>query len=436
MEENHSIDKSLENMLISKYKLNKEILDFVEKCEKRLECRFEKIDKIRDYNQYKVLKALQNNKIADRHFSWNTGYGYDDIGREATEKVYAEIFGTESALVRPTIVNGTHALAITLMGILRPGDEFIYCSGKPYDTLEEVIGIRGQGNGSLSDYNISYKEVNLLPDGSIDLEAVKKSITAKTKMVCVQRSTGYAWRKALTIEEIHKWATFVHNINPKIICMADNCYGEFTDIKEPTDVGVDVIAGSLIKNPGGGLALSGGYVCGSKELIRQISYRMTCPGIGSECGLTFGQTRSTLQGIFLAPSIVNGALKGALLCGESYSKLGYDICPDMESKRSDIIQAVELSSKEALVNFCQGIQAAAPIDSFVTPEPWDMPGYEDPVVMAAGAFVQGSSIELSADGPIRPPYIAYFQGGLTYQHSKLGIMISIQKLYEKAIINI
>lgn len=437
MENTHFDSRSALNTILNQeYNIDNKIIDFVSNCQNNLRKKFESVDEIRAYNQYKVLSALQKNNVADRHFAWNTGYGYDDAGREITEKVYADIFGTEAALVRPTIVNGTHALAITLMGILRPGDEFIYCSDGPYDTLEEVIGIRGKGKGTLADFGVVYKEVSLLENGSIDLKTIEKAITDKTKMVCVQRSTGYDWRKALSIEDIEHWANFVHNVNPDIICMADNCYGEFTDIKEPTNVGVDVIAGSLIKNPGGGLALSGGYVCGRKDLIEMISYRMTCPGIGAECGLTFGQTRATLQGIFLSPSVVNGALKGALLCGEAYSNLGYDICPSMDDKRSDIIQAIKLGSEEGVVGFCQGVQAAAPIDSFVSPVPWDMPGYEDPVVMAAGAFVQGSSIELSADGPIRPPYIAYFQGGLTYEHSKLGVMISLQKLYEKGIISL
>ena len=322
------------------------------------------------------------------------------------------------------------------MGCLRPGDELIYCSGGPYDTLEEVIGIRGEGMGSLKEYGITYKQVELLPDGSIDLETLGKTISEKTKMVSIQRATGYSWRNSITVNQIAETAEFVHRINPEIICMTDNCYGEFLDIKEPTDVGIDVMAGSLIKNPGGRLALTGGYVCGRRDLIEKISYRMTCPGIGGECGLTFGQTRAILQGLFMAPKVVNGAVKGAMLCGKAYEMLGFDIRPGVNDDRSDIIQSVKLGSPEAVVAFCEGIQAAAPIDSHVTPVPWAMPGYESDVVMAAGAFVQGSSIELSADAPIREPYIVYFQGGLTYEHSKFGVLKSMNQLYKKGLINI
>ncbi|MGN0659426.1 MAG: aminotransferase class I/II-fold pyridoxal phosphate-dependent enzyme [Emergencia sp.] len=410
------------------------VLDFVRKAEEKVSGQFAALDDITAYNQYKVLAALQNNRLADMHFAWKTGYGYDDPGREAVEKVYAEIFGTESALVRPTIVNGTHALAITLMGILRPGDEMIYASGGPYDTLEEVIGIRGEGMGSLADYGVTYRQVDLLPDGSLDLKTLGETISEKTRMVCVQRATGYGWRKSITVNQIEELAAFIHGIRPDIVCMADNCYGEFLDIKEPTDVGIDVMAGSLIKNPGGGLALTGGYVCGRADLIEKISYRMTCPGIGAECGLTFGQTRTVLQGLFMAPKVVNGAVKGAILCAEVYQDLGYPVCPLPEDPRSDIIQAVRLGSPEAVVTFCEGIQAAAPVDAHVTPVPWAMPGYESDVVMAAGAFVQGSSIELSADAPIRPPYNVYFQGGLTYEHSRFGVIKSLNQLYQKGLL--
>lgn len=422
------------SLLKENFKIDPDIIQKVENAEDKVTDQFRELDKIKAYNQYKVISAFQKNRISDMHFGWNTGYGYDDAGRDAVERVYADIFNTEAALVRPTIVNGTHALAVTLMGILRPGDQLIYCTGRPYDTLEEVIGVRGENKGSLKDFGVSYKQVELLPDGSIDLDGVKAAITDKTKMVCVQRATGYSWRNSITVNQIEKWADFVHKINPDIICMADNCYGEFLDYKEPTDVGVDVIAGSLIKNPGGGQALSGGYVCGRKDLVEMISYRMTCPGIGGECGLTFGQTRGVLQGLFMAPTVVNAALRGAVLCGQTYEDLGYEICPGITDKRSDIIQSVKLGSPESVVAFCEGIQAAAPVDSFVTPEPWDMPGYEDQVVMAAGAFVQGSSIELSADAPMREPYIVYFQGGLTYEHSKLGVLMSLNSLYSKGLI--
>ncbi len=417
-----------EKLLTDKFNIDKRVLALVAEAEEKVSGLFDELDDIMTYNQYKVLSALQENKLSDMHFGWNTGYGYDDPGREAIEKIYADIFHTDKALVRPTIVNGTHALAITLMGVLRPGDELIYCTGRPYDTLEEVIGIRGEGNGSLKDYGITYKQVELLPDGSIDLEGVARAISEKTRMVCVQRATGYGWRRAITVEQIGEWADFVNKINPGIIKMADNCYGEFLDTSEPTDVGADVIAGSLIKNPGGGLALTGGYVAGRADLIDKIQYRMTCPGIGGECGLTFGQTRTMLQGLFQAPKVVNGAVKGAILCGQVYKALGYEVCPDPFDRRSDIIQAVRLRTPQALETFCRAVQAAAPVDAHVAPVPWDMPGYDSQVIMAAGAFIQGSSIELSADAPMREPYNVYFQGGLTYEHSKFGVIRSVDAL--------
>ena len=397
---------------------------------------FSRLDDIMTYNQYKVLDAMQRNGLKDMHFGWNTGYGYDDPGRDAIERIYSDVFHTDSALVRPNIVNGTHALAITLMGILRPGDELIYCTGGPYDTLEEVIGIRGEGKGSLRDYGVTYKQVDLCPDGSMDLDKIKEAISPKTRMVCAQRATGYAWRKAITISQIKQWAQSVKEMDPDIITMADNCYGEFLDIYEPTDAGVDVIAGSLIKNPGGGLALTGGYVAGRADLIDKIQYRMTCPGIGGECGLTFGQTRTMLQGLFQAPKVVNGAVKGAILCGQVYKMLGFDVCPEPDDERSDIIQAVKLGTPQALETFCQAIQAAAPVDSHVTPLPWDMPGYDSQVIMAAGAFIQGSSIELSADAPMREPFNVYFQGGLTYEHSKFGVIKSVDSLLKKGHISL
>ena len=374
----------IEDILSEKFGINKKIAELVQETESMLAERFREQDEIKEANQYKVTDAFRKNRISDTHFAWNTGYGYDDAGRAALESVYADTFGAEAALVRTNIVNGTHALSIAIMGCLRPGDEMIYCSGGPYDTLEEVIGIRGEGMGSLKEFGVTYKQVELKADGSIDIDA--------------------------------------------------DCYGEFIDVKEPTQVGVDIMAGSLIKNPGGGLALSGGYVVGRKDLVDMVQYRMTCPGIGGECGLMFGQTRAMLQGFFMAPSVVNGAVKGAILCGEVYHRLGYDVRPEKDDKRSDIIQSVKLGSPEAVCAFCEGIQKAAPVDSFVTPVPSDMPGYEDQVVMAAGAFVQGSSIELSSDAPIRAPYIVYFQGGLTYEHSKLGVLMSLQRLYEKGLL--
>ena len=421
-------------LLNKEFGIHENILNVVSKAEGEIQEIYQELDDIMAFNQYKILDAFQKNRISDMHFGWNTGYGYNDPGREAIEKVYADIFKTEAALVRPIIVNGTHALTLTLTGILRPEDELIYCTGKPYDTLEEVIGIRGEGKGSLRDFGITYKQVELKADGSIDLETLKNAITPKTRMVTLQRATGYGWRKAVTIAEIEKWATFVKSIRPDIVCMVDNCYGEFLDTKEPTEVGADVVAGSLIKNPGGGLALTGGYIAGRSDLVENISYRMTSPGIGGECGLTFGQTRTMFQGLFIAPKTVNGAVKGAILCAKVFQNLGYDVCPKPEEKRSDIIEAVQLGTPEAVIAFCEGIQAAAPVDSHVKPVPWDMPGYEDQVIMAAGAFVQGSSIELSADAPIRPPYIVYFQGGLTYEHSKFGVIKALQALYDKSLL--
>ena len=427
--------KFTDEYLQCNFGIDKRILELVSKSEKKIEHIFGKYEDICAYNQYKVLDAFQKNGVSDRHFNWNTGYGYDDIGREVTEKVFAEVFKAEKAIVRTQIVNGTHALSLILSGILRPGDEIIYISGKPYDTLEEVIGIRGNEMGSLSEFGITYKEVPL-KNNKLDFTGIKKAISDKTKMVTLQRATGYSWRKAIEIDDIENAVQEVKAIDDKIVFMVDNCYGEFLDILEPTEIGADVMAGSLIKNPGGGLALSGGYIVGKSQLIDKIMYRLTCPGIGGECGLTFGQTRNILQGIFMAPNVVKGAIKGAILCGEVYSQLGYDTCPKTGDARSDIIQGIKFFSEEKVIGFCQGVQEAAPIDSFVKLEPWDMPGYDTPVIMAAGAFIQGSSIELSADAPIREPYIAYFQGGLSYEHSKFGIIKSLDNLYKKGLLDL
>ena len=427
--------KFTDEYLQCNFGIDKRILELVSKSEKKIEHIFGKYEDICAYNQYKVLDAFQKNGVSDRHFNWNIGYGYDDIGREVTEKVFAEVFKAEKAIVRTQIVNGTHALSLILSGILRPGDEIIYISGKPYDTLEEVIGIRGNEMGSLSEFGITYKEVPL-KNNKLDFTGIKKAISNKTKMVTLQRATGYSWRKAIEIDDIENAVQEVKAIDDKIVFMVDNCYGEFLDILEPTEIGADVMAGSLIKNPGGGLALSGGYIVGKSQLIDKIMYRLTCPGIGGECGLTFGQTRNILQGIFMAPNVVKGAIKGAILCGEVYSQLGYDTCPKTGDARSDIIQGIKFFSEEKVIGFCQGVQEAAPIDSFVKPEPWDMPGYDTPVIMAAGAFIQGSSIELSADAPIREPYIAYFQGGLSYEHSKFGIIKSLDNLYKKGLLDL
>lgn len=414
--------------------ISPEVFDMVSRAEEAIRPCYERLDDIMTYNQYKILAAFQKNSISDRHFAWSTGYGYDDAGREAVENVYSDIFHTESSLVRTQIVNGTHALTITLIGILRPGDEMIYCTGGPYDTLEEVIGIRGEGKGSLKDYGIKYKEVELRPDGNIDLAKLKETIGPDTKMVCIQRATGYSRRKAMTISQIKECFDFVKNINKDIVCMTDNCYGEFLDIQEPTDVGADIMAGSLIKNPGGGLALSGGYVTGREDLVENVSYRLTSPALGGECGLTFGQNRTVLQGMFLAPRTVNGAVKGAMLCGKVFEQLGYEVLPSPEEARNDIVQTVTLKTPEKLTAFCEGIQKAAPIDSNITPIPSDTAGYEDKVIMAAGAFVQGSTLELSADGPLREPYNVYFQGGLTYEHSKFGVMMAVQTMKDKGVL--
>ena len=427
---------SILKLLAEEFEVSEKTLDFVEKAENEVREIFESLDEIMQYNQYKVLAAFQKNKVSDVHFAWNTGYGYNDMGREIIERVYSDIFKTEAALVRPLIVSGTHALSLTLCGVLRPGDELIYVTGRPYDTLEEVIGIRGEGAGSLAEFGITYKQIELLKNGQIDLDAVKSAISHKTKMISIQRATGYSERPAISLDSIEKCAKLIKSINPDIVMMADNCYGEFLDIIEPTQIGIDIMAGSLIKNPGGGLALSGGYVVGRKDLIEKVSYRMTSPGIGDECGLMFGQTRSILQGLFVAPKTVNAALKGAVLCAKVFENLGYEVFPSYDAKRSDIIEAVKLNSEEALCAFAEGIQMAAPIDAHVTPLPWDMPGYEDKVIMAAGAFVQGSSIELSADGPIREPYTIYFQGGLTYEHSKFGVIKALDNMIRKKIINI
>ena len=427
-----------EQFLIDEFGIDERVLKLVAEAEDEVRCEFEKLDDIMAYNQYKVLSAFQKNRIRDMHFGWKTGYGYDDPGREAIEQTFADVFHTDAALVRTTFVNGTHALATTLLGVLRPGDELIYATGEPYDTLQTVIGITNyeKGNGSLRDYGVTFKQVDLLPDGSIDIEGVKAAITDKTRMITAQRATGYSWRKAISMDEIEMLMKAIEEVNPDIVKMVDNSYGEFLDIKEPTDVGADVMAASLIKNPGGGLALSGAYIAGRQDLIDQIQYRMTCPGIGGECGLTYGQTRTMFQGFFLGPRAANSALKGAVLCGKVYEKLGFEVSPRAGDIRSDIVQSVKFKDSAKLIAFCEGVQAAAPVDSFAAPVPGYMPGYEDKVIMAAGAFVQGSTIELSADAPMREPYIAYFQGGLTYEHSKFGVIKSVDALLKKGLIEL
>lgn len=417
--------KETKDLLKEFYELDDNIINFSDEILKDIENQFEKIKEVREYNQYKVLKAMQKANLSDNHFNWTTGYGYNDLGREKIEEIYADVFGCEDAIVRPIIVNGTHALTLCLQGILRSNDEILSVTGKPYDTLEGVIGIREE-KGSLKEFGVKYSQVDFLDDGNIDKETIKTKINDKTKIVFIQRSKGYSWRKSLSINDIKEVVDLVKSIKKDIIVMVDNCYGEFIETKEPTDVGVDIMAGSLIKNPGGGLALTGGYIAGRKDLVELISYRLTSPGIGKECGLTFGTTRNVLQGFFMAPYVVSQALMGAIFCSRAFSKLGYEVLPKYDDVRSDIIQIVKLKNSDDVIAFCQGIQAAAPVDAYVKPIPWDMPGYDSQVIMAAGAFVQGSSIELSADAPIKPPYNVYFQGGLTFEHSKMGTLKAIK----------
>ena len=417
--------KETSELLKEYYGLDEETFQLSNEVMEDIKDQFDKIKEIREYNQYKVLRAMQRANLSDNHFNWTTGYGYNDIGREKIEEIYADVFGAEDALVRPIIVNGTHALSLCIQGIVRPGDEILSITEKPYDTLQGVIGIREE-KGSLKEFGVTYQDVDFLPDGNIDLETVKKKINERTKLVMIQRSKGYSWRKSLSIDDIKEAIEVVKSVNKDLIVMVDNCYGEFLDIKEPTEVGADIMAGSLIKNPGGGLALTGGYIAGRKDLVEMISYRLTTPGIGKECGLTFGTTRNVLQGFFMAPYITSQAVMGAIYCARMFEKLGYEVLPKYDDLRSDIIQVVRLKNADEVIAFCQGVQAAAPVDSYVKPEPWAMPGYEDEVIMAAGAFIQGSSIELSADAPIRPPYNVYFQGGLTFDHSKMGTLKAVE----------
>ena len=409
--------------------ISKEVYEFGEKILDDLKDRFDEFDRVCEYNQLKVLQAMRKNKVSAECLLGTTGYGYNDLGRETLERVYADTFKGEDALVRPQITCGTHALALALMSNLRPGDELLSPVGKPYDTLEEVIGIR-PSQGSLAEYNIAYRQVDLLSDGGFDYENIKKAINEKTKLVTIQRSKGYAMRPSFSVERIGELISFIKEIKPDVLVMVDNCYGEFVETREPLEVGADMIVGSLIKNPGGGLAPTGGYIVGKKECIENAAHRLTSPGLGKEVGASLGMNQSLFQGFFMAPTVTNSALKSAVFAANIYEALGYHVVPNATESRHDIIQSVELKSEEALISFCKGIQSAAPVDSYVTPEPWDMPGYDAKVIMAAGAFVQGSSIELSADGPLKPPYAVYFQGGLTWYHGKVGILMSLQKLYE------
>lgn len=425
----------LQQYLKDEFGLDDKITGIVDTVESEIEKELKHIDSIKEHNQYKVIKAMQENNLSDTHFAGTTGYGYDDRGREVLDGVYAGIFKSEDALVRHQIVAGTQAIAICMYGNLRPEDELLSVTGKPYDTLEEVIGIRGHGAGSLKEFGISYRQVDLLEDGSVDFRKVAETINKKTKMVLIQRSRGYSWRPSFKIQDIGEIVKFVKERKSDIIVLVDNCYGEFTEEKEPIEVGADLIAGSLIKNPGGGLAPAGGYVAGRKEYVKNAAYRLTTPGLGKKVGASLGNNRLMLQGLFLAPHVVAESLKGAVFCSALMQRLGFETSPAPDEKRSDIIQAVKFGNPDSMIAFCQGIQKGSPVDSYVTPEPWDMPGYDCPVIMAAGAFIQGSSIELSADAPLKPPYTAYMQGGLVYEHVKLGIMISIKNMIERRLIN-
>lgn len=429
------IEEYTMSLLCQEYDIDPKIIKYVNKFESSIKNKFKEIDKIKEFNQYKVISAMKKTRLSSSDFAWSTGYGYGDIGREKVEEIYSRVFNCEDALVRPSIASGTHALNLTLSGILRPGDELLYITGPPYDTLQKIIGSKDNLTGTLIEYGISYKEVPL-NEGKIDIEKSIKALNNKTKIVAIQRSTGYSDRNAFTISEIETAIDSIRKVNDKVIIMIDNCYGEFLDIIEPTDVGADIMAGSLIKNPGGGLALSGGYVVGRKDLVELVSIRNTAPGLGKDLGLTFGTSRTTLQGLFLAPHIVSEALKGSLLFATIYKSLGFKVVPDIDDERSDIIQAIELLNGERVKEFCKGIQEISAVDSYVTPEPWDMPGYEEPIIMAAGGFIEGSSIEISADGPMKEPYYVYFQGGLTYEHCKLGLYKTLDNLYKNNLINI
>lgn len=419
--------------IYKEFHIDEDILMFAKETEQALKERFENIDRIAEYNQMKVIHAMQKNRISDVHFAGTTGYGYNDIGREALESVYASIFHTESALVRPQITCGTHAINVALFGNLRPGDEILSPVGKPYDTLEEIIGIR-PSIGSLKEYGITYQQVDLFPDGSFDYDSIQAAINEKTKLIEIQRSKGYQTRPTFSVEQIGELISFIKKIKPEVIVMVDNCYGEFVQTIEPTDVGADLCVGSLIKNPGGGLAPIGGYIVGKKRYVENAAYRLTAPGLGREVGATLNVNQAFLQGLFLAPQVVSAALKGAIFAANLYERKGFAVIPNSTEPRYDIIQAVTLGTKEGVIAFCKGIQAAAPVDSFATPEPGDMPGYDSDVIMAAGAFIQGASIELSADAPIKYPYAVYFQGGLTFHHAKLGILMSLQKIKEAGLI--
>ncbi len=422
--------KITKEFILENFGISNKTLDCMEKAEERLKPYFERVEKIAEHNQLKVLSAFQKNKISYAHFGETSGYGYDDMGRDTLDRVYADVFGAEDAIVRHNIISGTQAIASCLYGILRPGDIMASVVGAPYDTLEEVIGIRGEGDcGSLKDFDVGYRQIDLLPNGEVDYNKIMSTFKSeKIKLALIQRSRGYDWRDSLTVAAIGKIIETIKSVSPDTVCMVDNCYGEFVEEKEPTEVGADIIVGSLIKNAGGSLALSGGYIAGRADLVEKISYRLTAPGLGRHTGASLGFNRNMYQGFFMAPHIVSQSMKTAMLCAEIFSELGFEVCPTPHAERSDIIQAIKLRTPENVIKFCQAIQQGSAIDSYVTPEPWDMPGYEDPVIMAAGAFVQGASIELSADAPICEPYIAYMQGGVVYDASKIGILKAVESI--------
>lgn len=416
------------------FAVSEEAVKLVADAEKEVEAQFEYIENIAEINQLRVMKAFSDNRVSDSHFVPTTGYGYDDIGRDTLDRVYADIMGAEDALVRHNFISGTHTISTALFAVLRPGDTLVSITGKPYDTLEEVIGIEGEaGNGSLKDFGVDYVQIDLKEDGTPDLEKIKETLTEKTiKAVTIQRSKGYGWRPTYSAKEIGELISFVKQISPETICIVDNCYGEFVETEEPTAFGADLIAGSLIKNPGGGLAPTGGYIAGKQKYVELCAYRLTSVGIGKEAGASLGFNRQLYQGLFMAPHTVSQALKAAVLCSAVFEKLGFEVDPKPDEVRHDIIQSIKFGDPDKVIEFCRGIQKGAPVDSYVTPEPWDMPGYGSQVIMAAGAFVQGASIELSADAPIKPPYIAYMQGGLTYESAKLGIMVAADNMIRKA----
>ncbi|WP_051355897.1 aminotransferase class I/II-fold pyridoxal phosphate-dependent enzyme [Acetobacterium malicum] len=433
-----NIQKDIKTYLEQEFEISAEVIDFVKKVEDEVHSQLKKRDDLSELHQYRVIKAMQKAGLGDRHFTVSTGYGYDDVGREVVETIYADVFGAEDALVRPHISSGTHAISLALYGVLRPGDHLLAITGSPYDTIRSVIGLEEAcvGQGTIKEFGVTYDQIELLPDGSFDETAIVAAITANTKMIYLQRSTGYSWRAALSIDDMAAMIKKIRAVKADVVIFVDNCYGEFLDRVEPVSIGADLMAGSLIKNPGGGLAPTGGYVAGRADLVHLAACRLAAPGVARETGATLGINRTLLQGLFLAPTVVAQAIKSAVLLAACYKKLGFAVCPEVMDYRSDIIQSVCLKTAEGVKTFCRAIQEAAPVDSQATPEPWDMPGYSDPIIMAAGAFIQGSSIELSADAPMREPYYVYFQGGLTHFHGKLGILLSLQRLLDKQIVKI